>query len=233
MSGPETIRTRLSRSPRRRLRRPEVLLAVTVALSVVGVPAAHAEPGDLGDKWERAGTLRTGVSASNAVMSLQGYMMQSGYFERENRFIDAYERGTRRDCSTSYVVSVDGYFGGCTRAAVQGYQEDHGLATDGIVGPMTWRSLQSPAAHSPGCVADGRVCPYGSPDHMRPFSHDYRYSYFWGLWEFYYWPRNCWTDATGHLGGPCYQRTGGDRASSSPPHSATMTPLPQRAGHDH
>jgi hypothetical protein len=211
-----------------------LLLAATLGVVLGGAPPASAAPGDLMSTWEKAGYLQVG-SGGNTVMSVQGYMMQSGYYERENRFIDAYERGTGRDCSTSYAVSVDGYFGGCTRAAVQGFQEQHGLATDGIVGTYTWRALQNMTAHSPDCRLDGRICPYGDPSHIRPFSHDYRYDGFWDLWYFYYWPRNCWTAATRFRGGPCHRVDGSlARASTTaPPPSATRTPLTRSHAHEH
>jgi peptidoglycan hydrolase-like protein with peptidoglycan-binding domain len=37
--------------------------------------------------------------------------------------------------------STDGIFGPLTRAAVLGFQEDHELTVDGIVGPETWDTL--------------------------------------------------------------------------------------------
>lgn len=40
-----------------------------------------------------------------------------------------------------YGLAVDGIFGNDTRTAVKDWQSDHGLASDGIVGPQTWRSL--------------------------------------------------------------------------------------------
>ncbi len=38
-------------------------------------------------------------------------------------------------------VDVDGIFGGQTRAAVVAFQNQSGLAADGIVGPLTWSAL--------------------------------------------------------------------------------------------
>lgn len=40
-------------------------------------------------------------------------------------------------------VSVDGGFGATTEAAVRDFQRRHGLVPDGIVGPKTWRALDS------------------------------------------------------------------------------------------
>jgi peptidoglycan hydrolase-like protein with peptidoglycan-binding domain len=40
-------------------------------------------------------------------------------------------------------LAVDGVFGPKTRAAVRGFQQALRIATDGIVGPLTWRALVS------------------------------------------------------------------------------------------
>src|SRR3954469_3215192 len=40
-------------------------------------------------------------------------------------------------------LQIDGIFGARTNAAVRGFQQALGLATDGIVGPLTWRALVS------------------------------------------------------------------------------------------
>ena len=37
----------------------------------------------------------------------------------------------------------DGYFGSHTKQAVQGFQQSAGLEPDGVVGPLTWRALES------------------------------------------------------------------------------------------
>ena len=38
---------------------------------------------------------------------------------------------------------VDGDFGRMTEKAVKAFQKDHGLKTDGICGPKTWKELMN------------------------------------------------------------------------------------------
>lgn len=50
---------------------------------------------------------------------------------------------------------IDGIFGPRTEAAVKAYQEAYGLTVDGIVGPITWGSLnegEEPAEEEDGDV---------------------------------------------------------------------------------
>jgi peptidoglycan hydrolase-like protein with peptidoglycan-binding domain len=44
---------------------------------------------------------------------------------------------------------IDGVFGPQTKQAVQQFQQDHGLAVDGIVGPATWSALLADYAIPP------------------------------------------------------------------------------------
>jgi hypothetical protein len=48
-----------------------------------------------------------------------------------------------------YDVSVDGYYGPGTEAAVRQFQEANGLTVDGLTGPVTWAALIAPYAGDP------------------------------------------------------------------------------------
>ncbi|MDY6938600.1 MAG: peptidoglycan-binding protein [Cyanobacteriota bacterium] len=45
-----------------------------------------------------------------------------------------------------YTLSADGIFGARTQWGVEKFQTDRGLTVDGIVGPLTWKSLLSNSA---------------------------------------------------------------------------------------
>lgn len=65
-------------------------------------------------------TIRSG-SAGALVFDLQEQLVRLGYFSGR----------------------LDGRFGPRTRAAVLGFQADHDLETDGIVGPQTWAAIKA------------------------------------------------------------------------------------------
>lgn len=78
-----------------------------------GSPAVSAQA-------EARPTLRQGNSG-DYVTELQNRLRDLGYF----------------------TVTPTGYFGTVTRAAVIAFQQDQGLAADGIVGPLTWAALDT------------------------------------------------------------------------------------------
>lgn len=45
--------------------------------------------------------------------------------------------------------AVDGQFGAKTEQAVKKFQHDKGIASDGIVGPITWRNIDEADQHEP------------------------------------------------------------------------------------
>jgi peptidoglycan hydrolase-like protein with peptidoglycan-binding domain len=53
--------------------------------------------------------------------------------------VERCQRGLRR--SADWGLVVDGDFGPLTRQGVVEFQQGNGLATDGIVGPLTWAAL--------------------------------------------------------------------------------------------
>jgi murein L,D-transpeptidase YcbB/YkuD len=44
-------------------------------------------------------------------------------------------------CARNHRVAVDGIFGPRTESAVKAFQQEKGLANDGVVGPATWSRL--------------------------------------------------------------------------------------------
>jgi peptidoglycan hydrolase-like protein with peptidoglycan-binding domain len=110
------------------------LLAATVLLSIPA-PGIAAEPAPAADQLAAAGTLARGAgygshADSQPVRQLQRSLRRLG--ERPG--------------------PVDGLFGPLTEGAVERFQQAHGLATDGIVGPQTKRRLLAQGAKRP--VAD-------------------------------------------------------------------------------
>ena len=58
---------------------------------------------------------------------------------------DAVEVLQRMLAAAGYAVGIDGDFGPGTEAVVKAFQKANGLGNDGIVGPASWRVLESKA----------------------------------------------------------------------------------------
>jgi murein L,D-transpeptidase YcbB/YkuD len=81
------------------------------------------------------------------------------YTPTDDYHLDICDSGTavrlaqeRLKATVDSSLTVDGYFGPATRAAVRTFQQRHGLTIDGQIGPATWRLL---VPNAPGADADG------------------------------------------------------------------------------
>ena|SRR5438132_8791316 len=50
---------------------------------------------------------------------------------------------------------IDGQFGARTEAAVKAYQQERGIAVDGVVGPITWRNIDEAAEFDKPTLREG------------------------------------------------------------------------------
>jgi putative peptidoglycan binding protein len=122
------------------------LLAATVLFSLPA-PGLAAEPAD---QLSAAGTLARGAGYASAAGSEPVRQLQ----RRLHRLGDR-------------PGPIDGLYGPLTEGAVERFQEAHGLATDGIVGPRTKRRLLAQRAERP--VADNpRTPPAGKLERKSP-----------------------------------------------------------------
>jgi peptidoglycan hydrolase-like protein with peptidoglycan-binding domain len=110
------------------------LLAATVLL-LVPASGLAAEPASAPDQLADAGTLALGA----------GYGSHAG-----SQPVRELQRSLRR--LGDRPGPVDGLYGPLTEGAVERFQQAHGLATDGVVGPQTKRRLLAQGAKRP--VAD-------------------------------------------------------------------------------
>ena len=110
-------------------------LLVATALLLVPASGLAAEPASAADQLAAAGTLARGA----------GYGSHAG-----SQPVRELQRSLRR--LGDRPGPIDGLFGPRTEGAVERFQQAHGLATDGVVGPQTKTRLLAQGAKRP--VAD-------------------------------------------------------------------------------
>ena len=104
-------------------------LAALVVFGIVAAAASHGPPGPAASTVGTSST--TSVSCSSTLV----------------------ERSERSDCARQaqsllkqrgyYTAAADGVFGSRSVDATIRFQRAEGIRTDGVVGPATWRALQS------------------------------------------------------------------------------------------
>ncbi len=67
--------------------------------------------------------------------------------------VNALQNLLRQD---GFSVDLDGFFGRETESAVRLFQSEHGLADDGVVGPLTWSVLTGTESPDPISGGGGR-----------------------------------------------------------------------------
>jgi putative peptidoglycan binding protein len=82
---------------------------------------------------------------------------------------DAMVLQQRLSASGLYSGPIDGDLGPGSRAAIAAWQQQHGSAPTGQLGPLQYTAIQSEGGPIDGQRADGRVCPPGF--HTGPYGH--------------------------------------------------------------
>jgi peptidoglycan hydrolase-like protein with peptidoglycan-binding domain len=114
-----------------------LLLPVGAAVAVPGTASAAGCNTVAAGSWANNCTVSEG-SVSNLVLGVQ-------------QVIDGW--------GSCGEIALDGDFGSMTQAAVMCWQSAHGVANDGIVGPITWHAMQASLRKGP---ADGQWQYYSS-----------------------------------------------------------------------
>jgi hypothetical protein len=126
------------------MRKTVVLLATAAMLGGVGLATAT--------NASAAGTYRcsnehyvTATDGSGASWSEFGYYTGNDYVPGSGQFSYAAIEAQCLLNTLGYNLTVDGYYGPHTQAAVADFQDKHGPVSDGFVGPQTWPTLRTVA----------------------------------------------------------------------------------------
>ena len=96
-------------------------------------------------KWKYWGVLAAAQTPQEEAASLEA-LPTDALLRRGDRDCDvkALQRALR---TAGYDLEIDGVFGRITQECVKSFQATHGLARDGIVGPLTWAALEEVQTH--------------------------------------------------------------------------------------
>ena len=96
-----------------------------------------------------------------------GYPLRIGSTGESVEQLQVWLRAAGRFYESIPVISaVDGIFGAATENAVKAFQNTFNLTADGIVGPMTWRQLQSVYSNLEGDINAGASGPPAYPGEL-------------------------------------------------------------------
>jgi peptidoglycan hydrolase-like protein with peptidoglycan-binding domain len=115
-------------------RTPPPITSVVPATATTGSPPTSLAPGQTATSVAAAGASTTAAGRVVTSPSSNVHLGDSGSGVRQIQTALV---------AHGFKVSVDGQFGAQTAQAVKSFQQQNGLAADGIVGPATWAKLQA------------------------------------------------------------------------------------------
>lgn len=106
------------------------------------------------EKSTQAGVVESNLSKWNEIGELKGveYDSMAEYIYPVIRSGNSgFDVKTMQEClvKLGYQISVDSKFGPETETALKKYQARHGLKTDGICGPLTWKTIEQELGYNP------------------------------------------------------------------------------------
>lgn len=105
-------------------------------------------------KNTKSGVVESNITKWDEIGELKGveYDSMNGYFYPIIRSgSSGFDVKTLQEClnKLGYKIKADSKFGQETETALKKYQERHGLTTDGICGPLTWKAIEEELGYNP------------------------------------------------------------------------------------
>jgi peptidoglycan hydrolase-like protein with peptidoglycan-binding domain len=128
-------------------------LALSAALLTGGVLALGAPTASAATTYSCSGAYQiSGPSGQYQGWALTfGYYTGDDYVPTDGGWSDAAIEAQCLLNTLGYGLTVDGYYGPNTQAAVANFQSQHSLSADGYVGPNTWPALRYYTANQSSC----------------------------------------------------------------------------------